>query len=80
MVYRGTVRNGVIQLNRRVKLPEGVDVVVETIVPRKKHSKSKKRNRTLADRLTSVIGKATGLPADGAMNIDHYLYGLPKRP
>jgi hypothetical protein len=34
---------------------------------------------TLAKRLSNVIGKAKGLPSDASINMDHYLYGMPKR-
>ncbi len=35
--------------------------------------------RSPNERLKSVIGKAKGLPADASRDIDHYLYGAPKR-
>ncbi len=37
------------------------------------------RRATIAERLGPVIAKATGLPADASVNLDHYLYGLPER-
>lgn len=37
------------------------------------------KRRTLAERLSSVIGKAEGLPTDLADQHDHYLHGQPKR-
>lgn len=37
------------------------------------------RPPTLAKRLASVIGKVKDLPSDLSVNLDHYLYGLPKR-
>ncbi len=79
MIYRGRVRNGVITLSAKVKLPEGTKVIVQPVVPAGKRPDVRKRSRSLAERLASVIGEAQGLPADGAKNIDHYLYGLPKR-
>jgi hypothetical protein len=33
----------------------------------------------LYDCLKDVIGKAVGLPEDAALNVEHYLYGHPKR-
>ncbi len=42
-------------------------------------AKGKSRRRSLAERLAPFIGKAKGLPPDASVNIDHYLYGLPKR-
>ena len=41
--------------------------------------KAKARPRSLAERLANVIGKAQSLPPDASVNLDHYLYGLPKR-
>jgi hypothetical protein len=29
--------------------------------------------------LLELAGKADDLPADASRNVDHYLYGLPKR-
>lgn len=34
---------------------------------------------TLYERLGSLFGAAQGLPADASTNVDHYLYGHPKR-
>ena len=34
---------------------------------------------TLFERLEPFIGKLQGLPPDASVNLDHYLYGLPKR-
>lgn len=79
MVYRGRVRNGVILLGANVKLPEGTRVMVQPVVPAAKSSRVRKTDLSLAERLASVIGMAEGLPADGATNIDHYLFGLPTR-
>jgi hypothetical protein len=33
----------------------------------------------LYDSLEPFVGKAEGLPADLSVNLDHYLYGMPKR-
>ena len=35
---------------------------------------------TLAERMKAFIGCLDGLPADAAINHDHYLYGAPKTP
>jgi len=39
----------------------------------------KPAKRSLLDRLGDVVGKAEGLPADASQNVDHYLYGHPKK-
>lgn len=35
--------------------------------------------QSLLDILGDLVGKADGLPEDAATNVEHYLYGLPKR-
>lgn len=35
--------------------------------------------QSLRETLLQFSGKADGLPADYSINLDHYLYGLPKR-
>jgi hypothetical protein len=42
--------------------------------PAKKNTK-----RPLREVLLQFAGKAQGLPPDYSANLDHYLYGLPKR-
>jgi hypothetical protein len=87
MAVRGKVKNGKVILVDPKALPEGTEVEVRPIKQRPKAAKARKTPkakklppRSLADRLRSVIGKATGLPPDMSINHDHYLYGLPKRP
>jgi hypothetical protein len=67
MTYKGKVKGGVVVLEPGARLDEGAEVVVEQVesVPA----------ISLADRLRPVIGKAKGLPADAARNIDRDLYG-----
>jgi hypothetical protein len=84
MVYRGQIKNGVVVLENATGLTEGTKVTVRpaSIKPSMKSngkSNSKRRRSTLTERLAPVIGKARTLPADAAVNLDHYLYGLPKR-
>ncbi len=77
MVYRGHVRNGKIELDENASLPEGVQVRIEVVLA--DNSGRDKRGRSLYDRLKPFIGSAKGLPADASVNVDHYLYGHPKR-
>lgn len=70
MTYRGQVAGGVVVLDKPVSLPEGTLVNVEPLPA---------QPTTLAERFKDVIGKAAGLPEDAAENVDHYLYGTPKR-
>ena len=78
MVYRGHVENGMIQLEGAVTLPEGAEVRVEMVTP-PADSPVESAGLSLYDRLKPVIGAAKGLPPDASVNVDHYLYGHPKK-
>jgi hypothetical protein len=49
------------------------------IVEKRQSSKGKRRGPSVGAALLKLAGKAKGLPADAARNLDHYLYGRPKR-
>lgn len=72
MVYRGTIRNGVVELDDGGALPDGTLVRVEPI---EMPVGAKPRERSLFEfgRTAAHTGQA-----DLATNIDHYLYGHPK--
>jgi hypothetical protein len=78
MTYRGHVNNGVVVLDDAVTLPEGLSVRVEPAdsVP---DEDDEENIPTLFERLAPFVGKLEGLPPDASVNVDHYLYGLPKR-
>lgn len=71
MSYLGEVKNGVIVLEEKASLPEGLKVRIEPL--------EAEEAPTLAERLKDFIGKATGLPSDMARNHDHYLHGQPRK-
>ena len=73
MTYKGRVKDVVVVFDDRVRLPEGTEV--EVTLP----GDSDGSGRSLYERLEPVIGRAQGLPPDASENIDHYLYGHPKR-
>jgi hypothetical protein len=75
MVYRGHVRNGKIELDQAVALPEGAAVEV-AIASQEEAGASE--GSTLYERMKRFIGSANGLPADASTNVDHYLYGHSK--
>jgi hypothetical protein len=84
MTVRGKIKNGKVVLKNPKAFAEGTEVEVRPVKKRSKASKagSKKRKpppRSLAERYAPFIGKAKGLPPDMSVNLDHYLYGLPKR-
>lgn len=70
MVCKGHIANGVVVLDEPADVPEGAQVCVEF---------PPKTRRTLAERLSAVIGIVADEPQDVAENHDHYLYGAPKR-
>ncbi len=79
MEYRGHVEAGRVLLDEPTVLPDGTVVSVRPLKRARKASPRRRRPPTLAERLAPFIGKAKGLPADASTNLDHYLYGLPKR-
>ncbi len=79
MSYRGTVRNGVVVLDGRARLPEGTIVSVRLLVSKPGHRNRRRKVPTLYEGLKPFIGIGKGLPPDASLNIDHYLYGAPKR-
>jgi hypothetical protein len=78
MTYRGHVNNGVVVFDDAVTLPEGLSVQIEPAdsIP---DEDDEKNIPTLLERLAPFVGKLEGLPPDASVNVDHYLYGLPKR-
>lgn len=78
MVYRAHVRNGMVVLDEPVALPEGAEVRVD-LLEMSSSAGSDDQSLTLFERLKPVIGAAHGLPSDAATNVDHYLYGHPKK-
>ena len=78
MTYHGHISNGVVVFDDQVTLPEGMGVKVDPI-DSKPIEPEAEGIPTLYERLKPFIGKAEGLPPDASVNLDHYLYGLPKR-
>ena len=78
MVYRGHVENGVIRLEDAPSLPDGVAVEVR-LLPEDVSREGEAEIPSICETLKEFIGKLEGLPPDASINLDHYLYGLPKR-
>ena len=77
MTYQGHIENGKVVFDGAPVLADGTQVVV-TIV--EKPAEPKEREiPTLYERMKPVLGIADGLPPDTSQNIDHYLYGHPKK-
>jgi hypothetical protein len=69
MTYHGEVRGGVVVLDEGASLPDGTKVAVQLLTP-----------AAPEDPLLRMASLAveTGIP-DLGTNIDHYLYGHPRR-
>ncbi len=78
MVYRGHVENGLIRLEEPSVLPEGVEVEVRLLTEGGSEA-GEEAIPSVCESLKDFVGKAEGLPPDASINLDHYLYGLPKR-
>ena len=78
MTYKGHIEAGKVVFDEPVPLAEGTQVRIE-VLRGQPDTDNDREVPTLAERLASVIGTAEGLPEDAAENLDHYLYGLPKR-
>jgi len=76
MTFRGHFQNGVIVLDEKPDLADGVEVLVELVEESPLPAESPLPTESV--RFKDVIGKAAGLPPDASINLDHYLYGQPK--
>jgi hypothetical protein len=72
----GKVVDGVIVLDEPGVLEEGTTVRVTPEDPDVRPMKARSR---LGERLLKFAGTLEGLPPDMSKNLDHYLYGVPKR-
>ena len=73
MTYRGTIRNGVVELEDGKDLPDGAIVRVELVDPPRDDPGPGHA------RLMKLAGVIKDGPADWARNHDHYLHGQPKK-
>ena len=79
MVYRGHVRNGKVELDGDIHLPDGQPVDVSLVPEVFPNQPDEAAGPTLYERLKPIIGAARGLPPDASQNVDHYLYGQPRQ-
>lgn len=70
--FSGTIVNGVVVLQAREKIPEGMQVRVRVV-------ETTAEPEPLGKRLLKFAGTIPGLPADMAENHDHYIHGQPKQ-
>jgi predicted DNA-binding antitoxin AbrB/MazE fold protein len=75
--------HGVLRPIEPLVLPEGARVhlrVEEERAAERPAADAPKGNLpTLLERLKDVVGTVDDLPEDSSVNLDHYLYGHPKR-
>jgi hypothetical protein len=74
MSITATVENDTIRLPEGFHIPDGTQVVIETI-----ERSSAPEDDSLSRCLLKFAGIADDLPSDLAANLDHYLHGHPKR-
>lgn len=87
MTYRGHIEGGKVILDDPAGLPDGTEVDVQPTRARRKQggrrraraAKPAKKPLTISKRLLRYAGCLTDLPPDASRNLDHYLYGHPKR-
>jgi hypothetical protein len=77
MTYQGHIENGKVVLDAAPALADGTPVVV-TIVEKPMEDKEREIP-TIYERLKPFLGAVDGLPPDASQQIDHYLYGHPKK-
>ena len=82
MVFHGHIKNGNVLFDEPVDLPEGAAVRVELVAgPLDEKSLSA---LPVEDEIAAIWRDVSHqewavLPADLSSNIDHYIYGVPKR-
>lgn len=80
MTLHGHVENGAIIFDPPIALPEGAAVEVQVIsVPAGAKPLPSAETPSLLERMKDFVGAFDGLPPDASVNLDHYLYGSPKR-
>jgi len=80
-VYRGRFKNGFVELDDGVVIPEGTKVIVRLVANEEPAAPNPESQppKTLYERMKHVIGSIHDLPPDAAINHDYYLYGTPKQ-
>jgi len=79
MVYQGHFENGVVIFDEVPDIAEGAVVQVVPLAAPEQAATKEPSGTTLAQRLLKHSGTVDGLPEDASENLDHYLYGTPKR-
>jgi hypothetical protein len=72
MTYMGKVQGGAVIFDGEEKPREGSVVRVETV-------EAEQDIRPIGQKLLDLAGIIKDGPSDGSVNVDHYLYGHPKK-
>jgi len=80
MTLHGHIENGAIIFDPPIALPEGAAVEVQVLsVAPAQEAPAISEATSLLERMKDFVGTFEGLPPDASVNLDHYLYGSPKR-
>jgi predicted DNA-binding antitoxin AbrB/MazE fold protein len=75
--------NGVFRPVKQLALPDGARVHLrvedQSLNQQPQHDQAEEVLPTLLERMKDFVGKVENLPPDASINLDHYLYGSPKR-
>ncbi|MCC6798246.1 MAG: hypothetical protein IT366_24245 [Candidatus Hydrogenedentes bacterium] len=74
MTYRGHIENGVVILDEPLSLPDGTTVSVEPV-----SAELEAQYAALREGLLRLAGTIDDMPPDMSENLDHYLYGCPRK-
>lgn len=80
MVYRGHIKDGRVELNDPINLPEGAEVELTVVSP----GTSSSDDRPIEEIAEEIFAEVPSqewerLPADLSDQLDHYIYGTPKK-
>ena len=76
MTLLGHIKNGRIELDQPLSLPEGAKVQIEVLA---NVDQQEVDGQSLGEKLLKYAGRITDAPADLAEQHDHYLHGTPKK-
>lgn len=83
MTYKGHVENGLIVPDEPIQIEDGASILFEITAKNDSdgdcHAEDDGATLSLTQLLSRFAGQAQTLPEDAAENLDHYLYGVPKK-
>ena len=76
MTYRGHIENGAVVLDESADLPEGAGVEINVLAGNGDSQAGADHAHAGLMRFAGII---EDMPEDASLNVDHYLYGHPKK-